>query len=477
MNNRSKSEKERPDRAPVAIVGGGPGGYVAAIRLKKMGIDCVVFEKERLGGVCLNWGCIPTKTLVASSTVAHQAHNAAAFGVHVPDGISVDFPAVMNRKNQVVEQLVSGVEHLFKKLKIPVLGETVGTIRKDGDDFVLVTGEGEVRAGYVILATGSKPVELPFIPFDGERVLNSKDVLSLTELPGRMGIIGGGVIGCEFASIFSRLGVEIEIIEALPRIVNTEDVEISRRLTAALKKQGVKVHVKSKVTGFEPQENGLSLALENGKRIEVDQVLVSVGRKPVTTVGVEGATLEMNHHFWKVNASLETSMPGIFAIGDCTGPLLLAHAASAQGLCVAQTIAHRMGKAEHPAESLVYENIPRCTFTEPEIGSVGLATEEAKERFDDVTEGKFPFAANGKALGLGETFGFVKTLATGPEKTLRGMHIIGPHATELIGSGAVLIQQGASAEDAAQMIWAHPTLSEALGESIEDLLGMATHKV
>jgi len=460
----------------VAIIGGGPGGYVTAIRLKQYGIDTVVFEKERLGGVCLNWGCIPTKTLVKVADLYSELHHVEEFGLSL-ENPNLNYQKIYERKNQVVEKLVSGLKFLFKKRQIPVIKETVKTIEKHGDSYIISTENTTAQASYVIIATGSQPKELPSFNIDGENILSSRDILRMQELPERLVVVGGGVIGCEFASIFSQLGVEVQIVEFLPQLVSTEDEEISKRLAMALKKSGIKIHLKTEVESWKNENNELILTLSNGKEISTDKVLLSVGRKPVFNIECNNFEIDIEKDAIIIDNNFETNQSNLFAIGDVTAKMLLAHTASKQGLLTAEIIKNRIEGTESKIEELRYENIPRCTFTNPEIGSVGLAEAQAKEKYDEILVGKFPFSANGKALGLGNVFGFVKTIADKKSNKLVGMHIIGPQATELIAEGGILIGSGMTVDEALKVVFAHPTLSETVAESIEDLEKMSIHSM
>lgn len=460
----------------VAIIGGGPGGYVTAIRLQQYGIETIVFEKERLGGVCLNWGCIPTKSYVKVAELFSEISEAEQFGLSVR-AATVDFKKVWERKNKVVDQLVSGVEFMFKKRKIPNIKESVTRIIRKESSYLIITEEAEYEAEYLVLATGSRPKELPFMKFDHQHILSSKDLLSLTELPTKLTIIGGGVIGCEFASIFNQFGVDVEIVEFLPSLLSMEDTEISKRLTMALKKRGIKIHLNTAVEAYEKAEDKLILKLSNGKEIETDKVLVSVGRVPVCNIEFENCELKRENGFISIDDQFHTNLDNVFAIGDVTGKLMLAHTASKQGLMVADLLFNQIKKANVEILDLDYKKIPACTFTNPEIGSVGYTEEQAKEKFGEISVGKFPFTANGKALGAGNTFGFVKTIAEKKSNRLIGLHIIGPQATELIAQGGILLGLKATTEDVKTIVFAHPTLSEAVMEAIEDTEQMAVHKL
>ena len=460
----------------VIVVGGGPGGYVSAIRLDQFKIDVAVFEKERLGGVCLNHGCIPTKSMVKVAELFAEINEADNFGIEVKNP-KINYLSVFNRKNEIVDKLVSGIEFIFKKRNIPIYNENILQIEKRDNEYLIKTDKSEYSADHIILATGSLPKQLPALKFDGKNVLSSRDILKMTELPEHLVVIGGGVIGCEFASIFNRLGVEVEIVEFLPKLVFNEDEEISRRLAMALKKSGIKLHLKTSVESYENEGGKLKVKLSNGKEILTDKILLSVGREPILNIKFNNCEIQANNGFVDISKDMRTNQKNIFAIGDVTGKLMLAHTASKQGLIVADIINNELNNEKNEILKLVYENIPRCTFTHPEIGSVGLTETQAKERFGEILIGKFPFSANGKALGLGDSFGFVKVIADQKTKKLVGMHIIGPQATELIAQGSILINTDVDIEDVKKAVFAHPTLSECVMEAVEDLEKLAIHKL
>ncbi len=462
-------------RHTVAVIGGGPGGYVAALKLERYGIDVVVFEKKRLGGVCLNKGCIPTKALVKPAELFCEMKSAEEFGLSA-ENPAVDYPRVAERKQKVVEQLVGGIEFIYKKKKIPVVNHSVSTIRKTDEGYV-ITAEQEYLVEYVILATGAVPIELPFMKFDGEIVCSSDHILSMTELPERLIVVGGGVIGCEFASAMNSFGVEVEIVEFLPRLVATEDEEVSKRLAMAFKKSGIKVHLKKAVEACRIEDGKAILTLSGGKELTADKVLVSVGRKPRLDIEFIDCRPAMEKGAVLIDENMRTDLPKLYAIGDLTGKMQLAHVASKQGLHAVQDIKSRIEGSETMLKAIRYTDIPRCTFTHPEIGSAGLTEEQAKDFYCGILIGKFPFSANGKALGMGQSFGFVKTIADAKTHRIVGMHIIGANATELIAEGGILIQMGVTVEQASEIVYAHPTLSEAVAEAVEDLEGMALHKV
>lgn len=460
----------------VAIIGGGPGGYVTALRLKQYKIDTVLFEKERLGGVCLNWGCIPTKALVKTAELFTEIKEAQEFGIKT-ENTQIDFAQIYKRKDKVVEQLVGGVEFLFNKQKLPLIKERVTKISKRDNIFTITAENETVTADYVILATGSKPTELPFMKFDHKRVISSRDILQLKKLPKTLAIVGGGVIGCEFASIFHQLGTEITIIEFLPRLLAGEDEEISRRVGMAFKRNKMKLILGKGVESYEETENGVKLNLADGKSVEAEQVLVSVGRSPSCDIEFAGLELNRKRGSVEVDEYMRTGVENLFAIGDLNNKQLLAHTASKQGLLVASLIKSEVEDNPQDIEPIIYENVPRCTFTNPEIASVGLTEEQAKERYGEILVGRFPYSASGKALGMGNTFGFAKTIAEAKTKKIVGMHIIGLQASELIAQGAILIGKSADVHDVEKIVFAHPTLSEIVMESIEDTISLSVHKI
>jgi len=459
----------------VAIIGGGPGGYVSAIRLQQFGIEVAVFEKNRLGGVCLNRGCIPTKTMVKVAEIFSEIKVAKEFGIELQNP-KLNYEQVCKRKDEVVEKLVSGVEFLFEKRQISNITEKVLKIIRTKENYEIVTKNENYKAKFVIIATGSEPKELPFMKFDDEKILSSSSLLELKKLPKQLTVIGGGVIGCEFASIFNSFGVKVDIVEFLPKLISLEDKEISLRLAMALKKSGIKIHLKTAVESYREKDEKIILKLNNGKEIITDKILISVGRIPTFDIETEKFQLKMEDNFIEIDNNMQTNMKNIFAIGDVTGKLMLAHTASKQGLLLAEKIKNILNNEKQDL-ALNYLNIPACIFTNPEIGSVGLTQQQAKTEYENILVGKFPFSANGKALGLGNTFGFVKTIADAKTRKILGMHIIGEQATELIAQGAMLLGTESTIEDVQKVIFAHPTLSETVMESIEDLENLAIHKM
>ncbi|MCF7858672.1 MAG: dihydrolipoyl dehydrogenase [Candidatus Cloacimonetes bacterium] len=459
----------------VAVIGGGPGGYVTAIRLQQYGLKVGLFEKERLGGVCLNHGCIPTKSLVKVAELYSEIKKADNYGIN-SKAINIDYEKILQRKNDIVEKLVSGVEFIFKKRNIPVMNEKVVKIIKTESGYEIKTEKANYESEYIIIATGSKPKELPNVKCDGKNILSSKQLLAMNELPKKLVVIGGGVIGCEFASIYNQLGVEVEIIEFFPSLIANEDAEISRRLAMFMKKSGIKIHLKTALKHYEETENGLLLTLSNGKKLDTTKLLLSVGRDPIVDIDFIDCELTRENGFIAIDEMMRTNLDNIFAIGDVVGKSMLAHTASKQGLIVADMIYNGQENKNKNFE-LDYNKIPACTFTNPEIASVGDTQEEAEEKFKDILIGKFPFNANGKALSLGAIDGFVKVVALKKTGKILGVHIIGHQATELIAQAGILLGLNADYEDVSKVIFAHPTLSETVMEAFEDLQKLAIHKL
>ena len=461
----------------VLIIGGGPGGYETAIRLNQYGIACALLEQQRVGGVCLNVGCIPTKALVKSAELWNEMKEADSFGFTVPN-LNLDYSKVFERKEKIVGQLVSGVEFLFRKRKIPVFLEKAVSVARQDNGYLLRTDAGtELGAQYLIIATGSQPRSLPGIQIDEQNILSSTGILKLQTLPRSLAVVGGGVIGCEFASIMNSFGVQTQIIEFLPRIVALEDEEISRRLTLALKKSGIAVKTNVGVQSVRQAGEEQELLLSDGSVVTAEKVLLSVGRAPVNNLDWQGGSPAGERGAISIDGMMRTDLPGVYAIGDVTAKMPLAHTASKQGMIAAEHIRSLIQNTDFHCPGLEYQNIPRCTFTFPEVASVGLSEAEAKEKYTRIKVGKFPFSANGKALAMGTSFGFVKIIAREEDSRLVGMHVIGPHAAELIAQGSILISSGATAEVAEKLVFAHPTLSETVKEALEDIRDLSINKI
>jgi dihydrolipoamide dehydrogenase len=456
----------------VAIIGGGPGGYVAAIKAAHLGLKAVLIEKDKLGGVCLNRGCIPTKALVSTAELLNQLQRVEEFGVQVKD-YSFDFPAIMKRKEMIAQRLSSGVGQLMKANQIRVIqGE--GNILEPGVvEVINIEGKKElIKTENIIIATGSSVMKIPIPGLENEGVIDSDGALSLSELPTKMIIIGGGVIGIEFAGIFKAMGVEVTVVEMLPRILLPIDEEISNRLTFILKRQGIKILTNSKVEGIEKTNQNLEVLISNpeGKqRLETEKVLLAAGRVPdFGNINVQKLGIELEGRAIKVDQKMRTNIPGIYAVGDVVGKIMLAHVAFREGIVAVENIS---GK-----EVLMdYKVVPNCVFSLPEVASVGLTEEEARKKYDQIKVSKFPYLANGKALGMGETEGMVKIIADSDTSELLGLHILGAHASDLIAEGTLALSMEATAEEIVNTIHAHPTLAETIAEAAEGIIGKPIH--
>ena len=454
----------------VVVVGAGPGGYVAAIRAGQLGLKTAIVEREALGGVCLNWGCIPSKALLKNAEVVSYFHRAEEFGLSF-DNFNADYAAAVDRSRKVVDRNVRGVAYLLRKNKVDhITGE--GRLTAGGT--VTVAPEGTtLKAKNVILATGSSPRTVPSLPIDGDKVISSRESIVLKDLPASLVIVGAGAIGVEFAYLYHTYGVEVTLVELLPRLVPTEDAEISQQLERSFSRSGINIMTGAGVTGLEQSADGLKVKVEKDgveQTIPCDKVLVAIGVQPNSDgLGLEELGIETSRGNIQVSENMATNVPGVFAIGDVTGKMALAHVASAQGVAAAEHIAGR------ETQSLDYSLMPRATYCQPQIASFGLSEEEAREQGYDVKVGKFNVQANGKALAMGETEGMVKLVVDAKYGELLGGHMIGPEVTELLGELALTkLLEGTSLE----MGWAvhpHPTISEMLKEAALDAQGRALH--
>jgi len=453
----------------VAIVGTGPGGYVAAIRCAQLGLTVGVVEDDRPGGVCLNWGCIPTKALLRNAEVVTLLGRAAEFGIRL-SGIEVNYAEAVQRSRRVADRMAKGVEFLFRKNKITLFPGR-GTLKSNNVVEVKGTGGGTetLEARAVILATGSEPKSLPGVVIDEKAVISSTGAVRNERAPKSLAIIGAGAVGVEFADVYAAYGVQVTLLEALPRIVPLEDEEVAKELTRTFTRRGITVKTGVKVASVKPGGPGLVLETDGGQ-LEVEQVLMAVGRAAkVTGLGLEAAGVQLERGFVKVSPLMETSVKGLYAIGDMAGAPLLAHKAMAEGVVAAEAIA---GRAPRPLD---YGNIPSCTYCRPQIASIGSSEARAREQGRDVSIGKFPFTASGKAVALGDTEGFIKVVADKETGELIGVHIVGPEATEIIHEFAVGRTLEATLEEIVHTIHAHPTLSEAALEATLAALGQAIH--
>lgn len=449
----------------VVVIGGGPGGYVAAIRAAQLGFKVACVEaRGALGGTCLNVGCIPSKALLQSSEAYYQAkHKVKDLGVTYGD-VGFDLKMMMTRKDKIVKNLTGGVEGLFKKNKVTYL---VGWGAFDGPGRVRVTAEDKtmtsIETKNVIIATGSAPIELGIAKFDEKAVVSSTGALDFDKVPKHLVVIGGGVIGLEMGSVWARLGAKVTIIEAMKSILATMDEDVVRVMNKVLKAEGIEIHINSRFTACEKKKNGLDVSFEKDGKTETvfcDKLLVAVGRRAFTqNLGLDsiGLVTEPNGKV-PVDGHFRTNVAGVYAIGDVIKGAMLAHKAEEEGVACAEIIAGKPGHVN-------YEAVPNVVYTWPEVASVGKTEEEARAAGIDIRIGKFPFSANGRAKCLGETEGFVKIIADARSDRIIGAHIVGPNASEIIGELAVAVEYGASSEDVARSVHAHPTLTEAIKEA------------
>jgi dihydrolipoamide dehydrogenase len=463
--------------ADVVVIGGGPGGYVAAIRAAQLGFSTVCVEMDKtLGGTCVNVGCIPSKALLESSHhFEFMSHDAKKHGIGVSEP-TIDVATMLKRKDDVVGQNTKGIEFLFRKNKIS-WAKGAGTLK--AGNVVEVRGappENKItsyQAKHVIIATGSVPIELPFLKFDEERVLSNVGALTIPKVPGHLIVVGGGVIGLELGSVWRRLGATVTVVELMPTILPGNDAEIIKEAARVFTKQGLDLRVGTKVTGARVEKDRVFLDIEKDgakETLEADHVLVSVGRKPSLT-GVDAKALGLamgKRGEITVDSQMRTNIDGVYAIGDVVGGKLLAHKAEEEGVVAAEVIA---GK---PVQ-MHYKSMPSVVYTWPEIASVGLAEHEVKDSGREYRVGKFPFSANGRARTMGESAGLVKVIADKQTDELLGVHIIGPNASEMISEVVLAFEYRGSAEDIGITVHSHPTLSEAVKEAALAALGRAIH--
>ncbi len=457
----------------LTIIGAGPGGYVAALKAARLGAQVTIIEDAEVGGTCLNRGCIPTKSLIASVEVLQKAKRLNEYGIDIQGEIHPNLTKIMERKDKIVATQVRGIRSLFKSWGITLIEgrgmiltpSKVETLKKDGPTEVIETDK-------IIIATGSRPAELPMFPLDGEHILSSDHAVSISSIPKSLIVIGAGVIGCEFACIFRELGTEITMVEMMPWAIPSEDHEIAELLQRELAKKKIKLFTGVMVNRVERSHDGIHVYLNSGEELIAEKLLVSIGRAfNAENVGLEPLGIPIGPRGEiVVNERMETNIGGIYAIGDVTGGPLLAHVASRQGVvaaCNSCGIDTRMD----------YSVVPAGIFTSPEIGSVGLREHQAAEQGINVKVGRFQFRMLGKAHVIGEITGMVKILADAGSGKVLGVHIIGPHASELVHEGALAMQAGLTAEGIAGMIHAHPTLAECIMEAAADVYGEAIHKL
>jgi dihydrolipoamide dehydrogenase len=446
------------------VVGSGPGGYVAAIRASQLGMKVAVVERAELGGICLNWGCIPTKSLLKSAQVLEYAQHAETYGITI-EGAKADFSKVVERSRGVASKMSKGIEFLFKKNKIELIaGYGKLTASKELEVTDADGNKTMYTAKHIVLATGARSRQLPNLPQDGEKIIGYRQALTMQKQPKSMIVVGSGAIGSELAYFYNAMGTEVKLVEFMPTILPIEDEDVSKQVGRSFKKAGIKVMVKSAVESVDTSEDILKVSIKNKKGdIEIHEcevVLSAVGIAPnVENIGLEEAGVEMENGRVKVNEYYKTTVEGIYAIGDIVGGPALAHVASAEAICCVEKIAN-----VH-TETIDYTNIPGCTYTTPEVSSVGLTEAKAKEIGYEVKVGKFPFSASGKASSAGATDGFIKLVFDATTDEILGAHFVGANVTEMIAEIVVSRRLGAKAHDLIKAIHPHPTMSEAIMES------------
>jgi dihydrolipoamide dehydrogenase len=452
----------------LVVLGSGPGGYVAAIRGAQLGLYVGVVDKADVGGTCTNWGCIPTKALLASAELLDLCKRAKEFGLSA-DEVSFDLSKIVERKNRIVLKSRKGIEYLFKSHKIELI-RGFGTFAEK--DLLKVETEGgteEVKGKNIIVATGSDPATPDFFKVDRKKIITSDEALNPTEVPGSMLIVGAGAIGCEFATIYHALGTKVTVVEMLPQLLPLEDADSAKEVGKSFKRRGIEFIVGTKIEKIDSKGGRVLASLSDGRGLEADLCLVGVGRSLNSGgIGLETIGVKIDREAVQVDDRMETGVPGVYAIGDVIGRVLLAHAASAQGVVAAERAAGVDSTMDHSV-------VPNCTYCEPEVASVGLTEAKAREAHGDVLVGRFNFAASGRASTMGAREGFVKLVADPKTKKLLGAHLVGPHVTEHIFGIAVAMRNGVTYKGIAETIHPHPTLSEAIKEAAEALDNRSIH--
>jgi len=455
----------------VVVIGAGPGGYVCAIRAAQLGLKTAIVDREWLGGVCLNIGCVPSKALLRNAEVAHLLrHRGDDFGFKV-EGLTLDYPAAVRRSRQVADRLVKGVGFLMKKNKIDV---HMGAARVSGPQTVEVNGkDGVVKlaARNIVIATGASPSTIPGVTPDRDRVVTYREAILQERLPKSIIIMGAGAIGLEFATVWNSYGVDVTLVEMMPRIAPTEDEEVSQELAKAFAKLGIKVLAGTRVESIEVLKTKVKVKVSGGQELEAEQALVAAGFRPNTKdLGLEAAGVRLSERgFVEIDERMATNVPAVWAIGDVTGKLMLAHVASAMGIVCAENI------AGVETVTVSYEMMPRAFYCQPQVGAFGLSEAEAKERGHEIKVGRFPFQANGKALGLGDYGGWVKIVTDAKYGEILGAHMVGPEVTELLPELTLAQMMELTPAEIARNVHAHPTLTEALMEAAHDAAGHPIH--
>ncbi len=457
------------DHYNIAIIGAGPGGYIAALKAGQMGASVCVIEKHHLGGTCLNYGCIPSKALLSSAELVHQIHHADKWGVKV-GAPEIDWPAIQKRKDKVIRQLRGGVNQLFRGRGVTLLE---GEGKLDGPGRIAIDGEKSgvqsVTADKIILATGSAPARIPGWPDDPQVVCTSDEAVHWSSLPKRLLVVGGGVIGCEFACMMNGYGVDVTVVEMMPKFLPGLDEDLGDALMAVFSQRGIQCFTDTKVEDLQLAGDAVTARLSNGQTIETDRVLVSVGRRPNSAgLGLESAGVETSQRgFIPVDDRMRTNHSDIYCIGDANGRCLLAHAASAHGVAAVEDALGHGRDFDAP--------IPSAVYTFPEIGAVGMTQRQAEAADIPIAVGRFPIGHLGKAMATNHTDGFVKTIRDRASGALLGAHMIGHNATECIAAVGTVLHQKVTMRDLAEVVFAHPTISESIKESAEDALGMGLH--
>ncbi|HYC12570.1 MAG TPA: dihydrolipoyl dehydrogenase [Nitrososphaerales archaeon] len=461
-------------QADVVVVGAGPGGYVCAIRAAQLGLRTIVVESDKLGGECVNYGCIPSKSLITVSRLYDKVKEGEKFGLVAPR-LTVDFAQMQKWKSEVIEKLVGGVEFLLKGNNVTIIMGEAELVTRGKVKVTVGEEVEEIETRYVVIATGTRSVQLPGLEFDGKIVIGSREALELTDAPARLLVVGGGAIGLEFASMYQKLGSDVTIVEIMDQLMPGSDPEVVRVVQRKLESRGVKVHLQSKVLSVSKTDHGATVAVETptgGFLLEVDKVLVSVGRRPRTekmNLGPLGV-LTSKEGYIQTNNRMQTNVEGIYAIGDVRGPPLLAHKASKEGVVAAECIAGKPSAAD-------WKVIPDAVFCDPEVASVGLTESRALQVGYNIKKSRFQFAALGRAQSTGEPEGFVKVVSKAEDGLVLGVQIVGPDASNLISEVALAIEMGATVEDIALTIHPHPTLPEAIMEASETASGRPIHQL
>jgi dihydrolipoamide dehydrogenase len=455
----------------ISVLGAGPGGYVAAIKAAQLGASVTVIAASEVGGTCLHWGCIPTKALIASAEALNKARNINNFGIDLNGSVTPNLQKIVERKNRVVNIQVKGIRGLFKSWDIKILDGRGTIVSPKKIKVALRSGKTEeVETDKIIIATGSRPAPISIFPFDGERILSSDDAIKLSSIPTSLLIVGAGVIGCEFAFIYKEFGADVTMVEMMPMAVSTEDEEISAILEKELKKKKIKLLTGVKVENIDIREGSVLATLSGGKTVEAEKVLVSIGRSMNSNdIGLENVGVKIGKRGEIiVNNKMETNIEGVYAVGDVTGGIMLAHVASKEGMVAAENAVGGNTVMSHDV-------VPAAIFTSPEIASVGLREKQALEKGYKVKVGRFQYRTLGKAHAIGEITGLIKIIADEENDIILGTHIIGSHASDLVHEAALAVEKKLSARDIAHTIHAHPTLAEGIMEAAEDVHGSAIH--